>query len=66
MRFKKKINLKKQKSFQYAYVERALNIIDSHDESKPLFLYFAAQNPHSDKNMNVNFFYSYFLFGNIF
>ena len=32
--------------FQYIYQERLLDIIDSHDDQQPLFLYIALQNPH--------------------
>ena len=34
-------------------MERAIEIINNHNKRQPLFLYYAAQNPHSDENFNV-------------
>jgi arylsulfatase A-like enzyme len=34
-------------------VERAIEIINSHDKKEPLFLYYAAQNPHSGETFDV-------------
>jgi len=42
-----------KKYVQFAFNERITQIIDSHDKSKPLFLYYAAQNPHKDDDYNV-------------
>ncbi len=39
---------------QYSFINRAIDIIENHDKQKPLFLYYAAQNPHSDNSFNVN------------
>ncbi len=49
--FLKYFNFAKKK---FLYTERAIDLIDSHDKSKPLFLYFASQSPHTDEAFNVN------------
>jgi arylsulfatase A-like enzyme len=37
----------------FSYIQRAINIIKNHDKNKPLFLFYSAQNPHSDSSFNV-------------
>ncbi len=34
-------------------MERATEIINKHDKEKPLFLYYAAQNPHASETFDV-------------
>ena len=34
------------------YNDQAVRILNEHDKSKPFFLYFAAQTPHTDHNFN--------------
>jgi arylsulfatase A-like enzyme len=38
---------------KFSYVERAIEVINRHDKQKPLFLYYAAQNPHSGETFDV-------------
>ncbi len=40
-------------SSKFAYVDRLVDIIEKHDGKSPLFLFYSAQNPHSDDKFNV-------------
>ncbi|CAF0746120.1 unnamed protein product [Brachionus calyciflorus] len=44
---------KNQTYSSFAFNDRIMNILDKHDANDPLFLFYAAQNPHSDSEFNV-------------
>lgn len=42
-------------NIKFAFNNRIREILDYHDKSKPLFIYYTPENPHSDNNFNVKF-----------